>query len=796
MTATSLGLGGQPIRFLGAFLQNLSSNLGLAQSPSTCNVTLYEDDCATPPAVFENPEVGSFKSLVVGSYIFAGIVTSYQKDVRNIGGRSIQVTLADPREIMGSVPMIIAPGYRAVAAQIANTECSVIDVFGAFDDANGTGLNVSGWNQAGMPYESIALALKGGITTNFESNFNVTGQVAKAFGERYRFNLDEVTARVDPGYRINSNLLTLSDMLQDLASRHSFDWYVESERAGDNIIDVTIRIIDRSTDNIDIGFDAFLAANSGFVIEASQGFELRNDVACAVLLGAPIEQLRALNCNGMANNPVDLSAEGFSARYFMSEIEMRYVLSSSDDGTGPWRQWLAENGGLSRYALGGPASSDPVAQLWNARTAEDLDHQLGIAQDRQTVTEDVEQLLNKIFEKLKTNAEASYGRRFLFSKPGDVDIIEAAWTVDVVAGGIQPGPGISFPGNPVTGAGQEPVSNPNEYFRNENGKTRCYVEFENIPVPIEVEETTGLGIGGGFTLGKGESAAQALNLDLAGAFQLTSALLELDKSDWLVFNGNLYVSATIEEDGTVVRLDAPVLKSDPDINEFDEEIKGLGPGGNQNIAQNGGKQVDKGNRNQLRRKGLRGAPMLLHAQAYQPSRIFVPTKNQTLRYGPVFSSNIDPSSQGKLVIDQDDGFAPWEFGGISLMLDAMQFRVDNASSDVKQVETGQITVEGLPKLSIGASLGFNSNINSINISFGTNGVRTSYQLRSFLRVFGELSKEELAAFSLFARRAGARFLAQDSVAFINKYRPVISKQFGGRGRGSASGPNGGGFNFE
>ena len=792
MTATSLGLNGAP-KFLGAYLTNLSSNLGLAQSPSTCSVTLTEDECSNPPVIFNAPEPGDFYIVTAGEFTFAGIITSYNMDVANIGGRQIQVALSDPREIMGSVPMIIAPGYRAVAAQIALTNCSVIDVFGAFDDSNGTGLNVSGWNQSGMPYKSIALALKGGITTNFNSNFNVVGQVAKAFGEKYRFNLDAVTAKVDPGYRVNSNLLTVSDMLQELASRHSFDWFVDSTRSGvDGIIDVVIKTIDRSTDNVDIGFDAFLAANSGFVIDASRGYELRNDVSCAVLLGAPIEQLRALGCNGMANNPVDLATEGFSAKYFMQEIEMRYVLSGKEE----WKQWVSDNGGLDRYSLGGPAASNPISQLWDSRTRSDLKHQAGVSTDRETVIPEDEEVTGKIFEKLKTNAEASYGKRFLFSKPGDVDVIEAAWTVDVSSGGIQPGPGLSFPNNPITGAGTEPVSNPNEYFRNEDGKTRCYVEFENVAVVIDVPSQGGLGIGGGFTLGKGASASQALGLGLAGQFQASKANLELDKSDWLFFNSNLYVAGTIEEDGTTIRLDSPVLKSNPNVNEADNSIIANGPGGQQNIAQNGGKKVSKGNKDQKLRKVLRGDPIILHAQAYQPSRVFVATKNKTLRYGPVFSSNVQANSQGKLVIDQDDGFSPWEFGGFSLMLQSMQFRVDNASSNVKKVETGQINVEGLPKLSIGDSLGFNSNINSISIAFGTSGVRTSYQLRSFLRVFGELTKEELASFSLFARRAGGRFLAQDSVAFINKYRPIITKQFAGRGGRSTSGANGSGFNFE
>lgn len=781
MTATSLGLGGNPIRFLGAYLTSLSSSLGLAQSPSTCNVTLVEDDCVAPPILFEEPTVGDFKTITVGNYTFAGIITSWNKDIVNGGGRTIRVNMSDPREIMGSVPLILAPGYRTVAEEIAKTECSVLDIFGAHDDANGTGLNLSGWNQSGMPYSSIALALKGGVTTSFGANFNVVGQVANVFGEKYRFIMDEVSARVDPGYRLNSNLVTLNDLIQELSTRHSFDWFVESKRAGDGFIDVTIRIIDRSTDNIDLDIDDFLAANSGFVTEASRGFELRNDVACSVLLGAPVEQLRGLTVTGMANNPVDLTDinGSFTNRYFMPEIEMRYLLVGKE----PWRTFAEDNGGFARYTLGGPTTLQ-LAPIWDSAGTTDLLSQHAVNQKRTVIDASTEELIGKLFDKLKSAAESSYGKRFLFSVPTDVEFIDAAWTADGVSGGVN---------NPITGA---TTSDPNEYFRNENGKTRCYVEFKPSVTPGP--ETPGvLGFGGSFVFGKGIDAPQPLTLGLAGSFSSSLFNIELDKSDWLLFNGtSLYVAGTIEEDN-VVRIDSPVTTSQPDIDEALRAIRTKGPQGNQNTAKNGGTSVDKSKRIQQKRGRSTGKLQpVLHQLAYQPTRVFVPTKNKFLRYGPIFSSNVQANSQGKLVIDQDDGFAPWEFGTQTAMFQAMQFKVDNASSNVRSVESADISVEGLPKLSIGATLGLNSNVNSINVNFGNNGVSTSYQLRSYLRVFGELSKDDLAALSLFAARAGSRFFAQDSVSFINRYRPVISKQFAGRGGRSTSGANGGALNFE
>lgn len=758
MTATNLGLGGQPASFLGALVAQANFSLGLAQSPSTASITLAEDDCSVPPALFTPPTMGEYKRFRAGQLDFGGVVVSYQEDIANIGGRQITVNLSDPREIMKSIPIIIAPGYQTVADTIKPTNCSVIDIYGAFNDFNGTGFNLSGWNQAGMPYEDIALALGGGNTLRFGTNFLLAPQLGKAYGENYFFDMTEVSARVDANYRVNTNLISVADLIQELASKHSFDWYVESRRnAPENRIDVTIKIIDRSVDNIDLDIDDFLAANSGFVVSASRGFELRNEVACAVLLGAPVESLLTRNINGLANNPIDLTTEAGADNYFMEEEEMRYVLG----GKRLWEQWVELNGGLIRYSVGGAVK---LAPLWSSADASDIGNQLGINPDRLTITTADEEIKGKIYDKLLGHAQASYGKRFLFTGAYNVEYLDAAWTADAVAGN----------------------NDPNEYFRNSEGKTRCYVEFAPTNAQSEVDNPPS------FVFGQGASAPQPLPLESRSTFDAQDAVTNIDKSDWILKNGRLYVAATIEE-GNVVKLDAPVVASRAFPEESVQAVSAAGPQGNR-FSANG--QTSTSTRNTAKRNQTFGqTDGSVHQKAFQPISVHLPVKSKYVRYGPVFASNVGPTSEGKLLIEQDDGFAPWEFGGFQLMIDAMQFKVDNAASEVKTIENANITVEGFPKLTIGQTIGKNSNVNSISISFG-NGVQTAYELRSFLREFGELSKDELAALSLFARRGGARTFPQDSVSFINRYRPIISKQFGGKGSTSSGAIVGGAGNFE
>jgi hypothetical protein len=757
MSVQNLGLGGAAAEFLGAYVAQANTSLGLSQSPSTCSATLVEDAYSTPPRVFQPPEVGSYQEFKIGALKFQGVVTSYEVDVANIGGRSITVNMSDPREIMKSIPVILAPGYRAVASRFEDTACSIIDAYGAYDDFDNTGANLSTWNQAGMTYEEVSKAMKGGTIIRGGVSFNIAPEAPTVFGTNYYFDLTEVDAKVDPAYRINTNLISVADLIQELASRHSFDWYVRATRnVAENRVEVAIKVIDRSTDNIDTDLDNFLAQHSGIVVSARKGYELRNEVACGALLGAPVETLRSQTITGLANNPIDLSAEGGSDKYFMTEEEMRYVLS----GKKWWKIWVKINGGLVRYSVGGAAV---LAPLWSPADAADIGNQIGIDPDRFSVTTADEELTGRIFNKLLGHAQSTYGKRFLFVPPAEAEYIDAAWTADAISGN----------------------DNPNEYFRNENGKTRCYVEFaptnQLTPTPP---------LRPSFTFGLGDKAPQPLPLSLRNDFGVDVAITNMDKADWIVSNFRLYVAATIEE-GNVVKLDSPVLFGTTNATEGTQAVSDVGPGGTRETP-NG--TVSTASRNARKRAFTEGqASTSLYQPAYQPIRAFIPTKDVFLRYGPVFSSELSEVSEGKVTIDQDDGFAPWEFGSTSLMIDAMQFRIDNVSSSVKQVEQATITLAGYPILNLGDSIGMNSNINNVSISF-SDGVQTTYELRSFLRQFGELSKDELAALSLFARRGGARIFPQDSVSFINKYRPIISKQFGGRG--SVAPSAGGADNFE
>jgi len=823
MTATNLG-GGGPTKFLGSFVKNVSQSLGLSTSPSTASITVVED----VGSEFQFPNVGTFHEITVGSqWTFGGVLTRYEIDIANISGRTIRVNLSDPREIMKSIPVILAPGSEAIVERINTTGCSVLDVYGAYQE---TGLNLSGWNKAGMSFKRIVSALKGENILFGTTVVPVQQQIVNAFSERYVFNIDEVAARVDPDYRINTNLTPLSNIIEDLSNRNSFDWFVTSTRRTDGIISVVVKIIDRSTDNIDINLQEFLDQHDDKVITATSGVELRNDIACMALQGAAVENMTKVSVLGMANEPIDLTVEGGINNYKMDEEEMRAVLK----GRVSWEIWLGmqrdfevvtytiseprkdsdgnvipgttrrvpkeviSRNGFSRY--GSNFTDDFVNELAAvSKLGDQINKNLPLFTGRVNYIakpgDSQREIVGKVFAKLESHAKSTYGKRFVHNDVGD-EVIQSVWTRDAIAIGDSN----TFQTN----------ADPNSYFRQEDGRTRAYVEFSLEPAggafSLGLSNLTNL-FGNqdlfsnitrfGTTFANRSSRDDAIIvLDLVNSFDPQGSFVDIKdvsnyvykeaQSSFANLRTSLYVSCTVNKDGVIV-LPGAVFEPRHDTNEMLQAAI---------ASAEKDESEEKTVQDKLKRfLGTSSSLWGMHARAFQPDFVYVPTRSRTLRYGPVFSDQLSTEAQGKLQIIQDDGFSPWEFGSISLMIAAMQLKVNNATSLQKEAFSANIQVEGFPLFNIGDSLEKNSNINSISMSFGDGGVKTSYTLQTYTRKFGEISKEDWARLAFILNGGGGMTLPQQQSSFLSQYNVNVDKNFAGPFPSSDSILNGGALDF-
>ena len=125
----------------------------------------------------------------------------------------------------------------------------------------------------------------------------------------------------------------------------------------------------------------------------------------------------------------------------------------------------------------------------------------------------------------------------------------------------------------------------------------------------------------------------------------------------------------------------------------------------------------------------------------------------------------------------------------------MQLKVNNATSLQKEAFSANIQVEGFPQFNIGDSLEKNSNINSISMTFGDGGVKTTYSLQTYTRKFGEISKEDWARLAFILSNGGGRVLPQRQSSFLSQYNVNVNKNFAGPFTSSGSNLNGGALDF-
>lgn len=108
---------------------------------------------------------------------------------------------------------------------------------------------------------------------------------------------------------------------------------------------------------------------------------------------------------------------------------------------------------------------------------------------------------------------------------------------------------------------------------------------------------------------------------------------------------------------------------------------------------------------------------------------YTPLKYTFLKYGPFSSTLTEPNSAQVI---ENSSLSPWNYGSYSNMVLAGNELADAAESSVVIQNTSQIELVGYPKLNLGYKLGINSNVSGIQMSWGTEGIKTVYQFKTFI----------------------------------------------------------------
>jgi hypothetical protein len=127
-----------------------------------------------------------------------------------------------------------------------------------------------------------------------------------------------------------------------------------------------------------------------------------------------------------------------------------------------------------------------------------------------------------------------------------------------------------------------------------------------------------------------------------------------------------------------------------------------------------------------------------------PNAVALPLRNNMACYGPWYANNGNIGAIGKTEFIRDTNLVPWNFGSDELMNVAGQTQVSSRIMQHQLSEVGGFTMPGAPIISLGRTIINNGpQVTNLDVSVGSDGVQTTYQMRTFTPNYGSFAKAKL-----------------------------------------------------
>lgn len=278
-------------KFMGCSVIGANLNIGYNGTPSSLSVTLVEDvesgDSFVQPLMpslfaFSLPSGGINQPILYPSgvdlgltdapFYFAGICTNWGNVQQNIGGRTINVSMVDPKDILTGVQCLL--GGFALSQNIGDGNprftgvYNIIDVFGYYNYGYESERNVYG-----MPWYKIQ---------NVIENSRVTIN-----GINFEFWFSGSAFDTPIWYRIDDNVIDLMALCQKVCQDGGADLILRAVKVDDTTAVVEIRGIQRNNlDPLTISdISGFVSVRNGITENVKIGREYRNEATSNVVVG-------------------------------------------------------------------------------------------------------------------------------------------------------------------------------------------------------------------------------------------------------------------------------------------------------------------------------------------------------------------------------------------------------------------------------------------------------------------------------------------------------------------------------
>lgn len=323
-------------KFMGCSISSVNMSLGFNGTSNSLSIVLVEDtkngDLFIEPDIpslwaFSLPKGGIGANIFYpdGSildqagfygpnvpFYFAGICTGWTRVVSDVSGRTIQVNIADTKEILNGIQCLL--GGFALSQNIGNGAPrysgidNIIDVFGYFN----YGME-SEKNEYGMPWYNIKEALENSRVRvhDIYIEFFFTGE---AFTEAPDF------------YRIEDETIDLVALAQKVATDSGSDLVCISRKINKNKVVVELTAVRRKENLLKAGeLNSFISQRSEILESARAGEEFRNEANSNIIIGGfkntnylalPSEYIESMHLNPLGLEDYNAFPQDIKVRLF------------------------------------------------------------------------------------------------------------------------------------------------------------------------------------------------------------------------------------------------------------------------------------------------------------------------------------------------------------------------------------------------------------------------------------------------------------------------------------------------
>ena len=825
--------------FLGMSVLDFSATAGWNEQASTVTIKLVKDECAGPRDYFDdnfnwqtsvnfpagdpgfnNAPIGSAAFFKVEDFEFAGIIQSFNVTEDPGGFPILIVNLISPNILLDGA-QVITDEYQGSVLSMPN----VFNVYGWLESRTNNCPQIGGFgapaggfgnarrNERGIPWYfakgALQVLLGGAETSDYSWHGGITykqGLTAGKYGsirsEGYVVDITDLPTTTDIYYRLTNGNYTLSELISEICKDGGYEYYVDLVPCKGGVTPpitnvIKIRTVSRRSQPALGEISTFITdQNAGpagkIITQDSIGEELRNDSPnSAFIVGAKkkqtYEQTSAsfitpfwgFNDSGGFNTAsftagqwqitVDVRALNLSLNtttgsntITFSESALLAAMGYSQDAFLSWLQANEPSSNLSTYfftnlSLNAPfdiklgaALGKPAIDAARPAGQGSRDPQTTQAKDAQT-----------FFSWLKSYGDQVYGKQWLVAVPW------VCYTNDPETNQLllsdEPSTDGAWPNTLTAVLGMTFPSSYTDFFADEQGKLQTIMRFNGaINTSLLSDE---------------DYVTDGTNVWVKGEINEKWALLPS------TFFGAQYAAALVTIPNRVT-ISPTLALSQTMYGGANFRVPSVGADFNPNTN-----------------PGAVAGPAAL--PFFAPVSAALPVKSNTTTYGPWLATasslivNGHPFG-GKVYYEQDDGLAPWEYGGFTFMNLGAAAKIDNSITNETVSERGSVTLAGYPEKTLGLAItdspslvasrvlqnglyqGSNyyyvntggvstkaAQITNIQVTVNGSAITTQYQISSFTPVFGRFTKDN-------AERV--KQIGQQRLEFGRKVRAALARE--------------------